>query len=116
MADRAGNVEGLGFDKQWAEAGLQEYGRNVFYLNRFGTGTQARLPLRRFARPVLTHSRAEQSLMRLNEYRSRYHHPGGLQYAGRLDFAGVLNSAPKDTAGYVDTEIRQNPGYFGHGF
>lgn len=114
MADRARLVEDQWYTPKWFTEQQARY-VDVQYLNRFGTLDASKLPMRSFANPVIRHSRHPQSLMRLNEWNSRYHHPSGLSY-WRFDREGLLNSSTKLSEGenYVNQEIRCNTGIWGH--
>lgn len=116
MADRAHLIEDQWYTPKWFAAQQDKY-VTVQYLNHLGTIDPGKLPMRSWANPVLRHSRHPQSMRRLNEYKSRYHHPGGLTYY-RVDREGLLNSSAKltESDNYVNTEIRANPGIWGHGY
>lgn len=115
MADKAALVENQIFSPKWQQRNDNEYYKfpgGVNFLNQFGTGDPARLPMRNLALPRLTLGRHPVSLRKLNVQQSRYHHPGGLEYH-KVDFARVLNSSAK-VAEVNNQEIRVNPGIWHH--
>ena len=96
--DRASMIEQQLYNSQWLESQKEVYGKNVDYLNIYGT--KDRLPMRNLQNSVIAHSRHPQSQRQMNVAKSRYTHPGGLTY-DRRDFARVLNSGEKEHAGYI---------------
>ena len=117
VMDREALIERKAHEPMWVEKQYGEYRNNVIFRNWAGTTDRMRLPMVSFVSPpVLNHTqRVPESKMRLNEWRSRYHHPGGLSYDKR-DFARVLHSGPKPAPGYINQPIMQNTGIFGTGF
>lgn len=113
--DREKLIERKYYDPMWADKQYDVYAKDVLFKNTMGTWDRSRLPMKSFVTHALNLNRAPQSKMRLNVWQSRYHHPSGLTYDKR-DFARVLNSTPKPAPGYINQEISQNSGYFGHGY
>lgn len=111
MCDREKLIEQKAYDPMWFEKQYDVYRKDVLFKDTYGTHDPSRLPRKSYTYPVLNLNSAPQSKMRLNEWRTRYHHPSGLTYDKR-DFARVLNSAPKPREGYIDQPIIQNSGIF----
>ena len=107
MADRAQLVEEQWYNPQYLEDGITEYTRNVNYLNMFGRRNH-----RTGYFPALDQQKqVPYSLLKENEYKTRYHFPDGLRHK-YLDVYGTNNSTDKirGAAGWIDQEIKVNQG------
>jgi hypothetical protein len=106
--NRAGLIESQHWSPDVEEAG-HVANRVSNYENYIGTNSQDRLPMRRgFASMFGRHEHVPAGLAKLNQYATRYHAPGGLEYR-KMDLYGMNTSSPKPLGrNFINQQIQVN--------